>query len=198
VLEPPVAIINAVDGMFEFQATSANNEPEFLGFEVYYRIYKTTDSVATYFNSFQDMVDGGFQRLYNSQWAPGATGFTKPLMAPAVVDHGTDYQITIDFNVDATLYPQVSSSGLSTEITIQAARRSVAASDRSEYKRFRVSYFASGDADITTELWQIITNDKTAVTIVMFAVSYGLDTDKIIYVYSLPVWLGQESLTIPD
>jgi hypothetical protein len=197
VLEPPVAAIAPGTDTFAFRATSANSELQFLGFEVYYRIYAVSgDSYPNSFNSFEEMINGGFQRIYDPQWAPGASSFSKPLIAPDPSDHGSAYQVTVDFNVIAnTSYPQIISSGLSTEIVIPAARRSVVG--LSEYKRFQKSAFVSGEADITTLAYDSISNFLD-VKIVMFAVSYGFDASKLMQVYSLPVLIGIEDLTIRD
>jgi hypothetical protein len=182
---------------FAFRATSANNELEFLGFEVYYRIFAVSgDSIPTYFITFEDMVSGSFQRLYDSRWAPGAVGFSKPLIAPDAIDHGTDYDITIDFNfvTDAT-YPQVRSSGLTTEITIDSSRRSV--EGLLEWKRFDKSEFVSGERDLTPAAYTSIASSQE-IRMVMFAVSYGFDASKVMPVYSPPVLIGKEDFIIPD
>jgi hypothetical protein len=197
VLEPPVAAIASGTDTFSFRATIANSEPEFLGFEVYYRIYAVSgDAYPTYFNTFDNMLAGSFQRLYDPKWAPGAPGFSRPLIAPDPVDHGADYKITIDFNVPQDLsYPQVSSLGLTLEIMILAARRAVAGV--LEYKRLKKSAFGSGEADMTALAYTSIFNSED-VRIVMFAVSYGFDTSNFTQVYSLPVLIGIEDLTIRD
>jgi hypothetical protein len=197
-LEPPVSSYLAGNDRFSFRATSANSEPEFIGFEVYYRIFAISgDSVPASFNTFEEMVAASFRRLYDPQWAPGDAGLTLPLIAPNAVDIGTDYEIAVSFNVADNIYPQVTSSGLSTEIDMQAARRAIPG--LSEYKRFDRSGFSSGESDVTSLALQALQQvPAVEVRVVMFAISYGFDANTLSVVYSPPVWIGTEDFVIPD
>jgi hypothetical protein len=188
---------------FQFQATSDNSEIEFRGFELYYKIFATSATPVNYYNTFDDLVAAGYRRVYDPKYAPGSVSFRKPLIAPDIADYGTSYTVTVDFNIPANLdlYPQIVSTGAVVPIpTISAARRAIIDTGLNQYKLFRwgvtAGGFASTDADITPDLYTAISGGQ-AVRVVMFVLSYGIDTSTNLEVYSLPVWLGTQDIAFP-
>ena len=201
ILAAPVAIINAADDRFEFRATSDNSEVEFRGFELYYRVFSTSDIPVNFYNTFDELVAAAYRRVYDPAWAPGSTSFRKPLIRPDPADYGKSYTVTVDFSAFVSLadFPRISTAALVpiTPITISQARRAVTDVGQTEYKRFQKNDFDATDADITADLYNTYISLGLNVKLVMFVVSYGVDTSSNLEVYSLPVWLGDEDIAFP-
>ena len=211
-LSPPVAVINAGDGIFEFDSTSLNNEEEFRGYEVYYKLFLSSENPVNYYNTFEDLVAASYRRLNNPLKDSPANianpliyvDGPPPLASPS--DRGESFTVTIDFSnaVANSDYPQIKITGATinepeTTLEIIAARRSVKYSGLEEFKRFidfELADVSAANSDLTTQVYTDI-SVSLAVGVVCFAVSWGVVTDTNLPVYSQPVWLGFEQITFP-
>jgi hypothetical protein len=211
-LSPPVAVINAGDGIFEFDSTSLNNEEEFRGYEVYYKLFLSSETPINYYNTFEDMVAASYRRL-NNPLKDSPTTIVNPLIyvdgpppLSSPSDRGEDFTVTIDFSnaVAENDYPQIKITGATinepeTTREIIAARRSVKYSGFNEFKRFidfELADVSASNSDLTTQVFNEIST-PLPVGVVCFAVSWGVVTDTNLPVYSQPVWLGFEQITFP-
>lgn len=193
-LNPPSAFTYGGIGQFKFQATSENSESSFLGFEVYYRIFRNSESIPVSFETFDTLVAAGFRRMNRASDIPG--NVDKPLVEPAAADIGTSYQVTIDFQdiVPELEYPTVRTDAAAPRI-YKEVRRGVAASSV-EFKNFYTDEFDTGDTDASAGAIEDIASGLS-VTVVCFALSYGIDLSSGLEVYSQPVWLGNGTFTFP-
>jgi hypothetical protein len=216
-LSPPVAVINAGDGIFEFDSTSLNNEEEFRGYEVHYKLFLSSENPVNYYNTFEDLVAASYRRLNNPLKDSPANianpliyvDGPPPLASPS--DRGESFTVTIDFSnaVVNSDYPQIKITGATinepeTTREVIAARRAVQNNGFSEFKRFTVTNFESADinasgSDVTAAILAYISAlpNSLPVGVVCFAVSWGVVTDTNLPVYSQPVWLGFEQITFP-
>jgi hypothetical protein len=211
-LNPPIAEILGSDSKFQFTAGSSNNETEFRGFEVYYKIYDPADSIDTSFNTFEEMVLKSFIRINNGPSVDTQNSLSRPLIkvhystVPAENDRGKNLRAIIDFsNPSKTTgeYPQITTVGIISDslyqpVLINEARRGITytlPNPPNEFKRF--CDFARNDQDISPSIFDSYISQNFQIVLVLFAISYGIDTGTNLEVYSQPVWLGDEKITFP-
>ena len=204
-LSAPLAINNPDNDKFEFKSTSKNIEAEFQGFEVYYRIFPSAVSgYQNYYITFEDMLADSYRRLNN----PGIVN--KPLIfidgPPDPNDRGDILTVTIDFSssLAATFeYPKITVTGADgpkTTVLIDEARRSVPKTGFNEFKKFtefEASDVSASGSDVTAEVLAEIQDFGVQVVLVCFAISWGIDPDSNLIVYSPPECLGDESIDFP-
>jgi hypothetical protein len=201
-LSPPdgVNANDSLNSVFAFKSTSSNNEFEFLGFEVYYRIYPITEIPPSYYENRDDLVLASYHRLNNPAVDfPGSSNAPLVFVDPA--DRGAIFDVTISFLVSDAIYPQLTVAGASGPTTtnqINSVRRSVASLTPIEFKRFtefvQDDVYAS-NTDVTQQVFDAISNIPHTVHINCFAASFGNDAGMI--VYSQPEWLGYKVIAIP-
>jgi hypothetical protein len=190
---------SSLSGTFQFRSTTDNNEPAFLGFEVYYRIYLGSEIPPSYYESRDDLVANSYHRLNNPALdSPGNTN--PPLVFVDPADRGDIFDVAINFLVDLSIYPQLTvtgATGLTTTTQIDTVRRSVGRSTPNEFQRFTEitsDDVSASNSDVTQAVFESV-RDGIAVNINCFAVSFGNDFGTI--VYSQPEWLGYKVITLP-
>jgi len=201
-LSPPegLEVGSSQTGVFRFRSTVDNDEFEFLGFEVYYKIYDATQGLPPpYYENRDNLVADAYHRLNNPTVDTPPANQNAPLIFVDPADRGVVFDVAISFQVGEDVYPQLTTeaSGPETTTQINALRRSVFRSTPNEFKRF--TEFVQDDVgasntDVTQAVFDAI-SDTQAVNINCFAVSFGNDDGLI--VYSQPEWLGYQSITIP-
>ena len=196
-LNPPINP-EKVGSAFNFTKSTFNSEPEFIGFDLYYRMYQIQDIPdPNDIVEFADLGTNGFRRIHSSNDKAGQIQL--PLIPIDPADKGAEFIITVDYTgvqsknlelVDP--FPLIDYGGGITDI-----RRDVydGLLDDS-YKRF--SQFSEGDADIKSypEVWVDIDNGD-AVKIVLYVVSYGYDIANKGPLRSEPVKLGEIDRDFP-
>jgi hypothetical protein len=194
--------------VFSFQSTTANNETDFRGFELFYKFYSDLTSVppnppATGAADVSWLLGLGYKPVCskNSDVVGGtAVTHNAPLVPVAIADRGTSFTVSIDFHTLGTVtQPSFSYGGATQPVPAVEVRRavgdnSVGSPDNGYPKTFIVStsslvhtYLAT-DADIGTSLLAAATTQGFAYFVVYVA-SYGFSTDQGGY-YSLPLYLG--------
>jgi hypothetical protein len=197
-LEPPEQILIAGDKLFEFRKTSANSELSFIGFDLYYKIFQTSDSpVAVDVFVFEDLAARGYKRIHSDVDRVGS--ISAPLMKIDSADDPAAFVITVDFGTTNPLidpYPQYDhDGGASTVFTNNTSiRRGVNYTEtgrEDEFKKF--TDFSAQDIgkDITSDIWDDISVGGSEVLVVMYVISYGFDFESFKVVYSKPVYLGE-------
>lgn len=200
-LKPPVAVINVGTQQFQFRATADNSESEFRGFEVYYKIYRQSDSIDLDINTIEDLRSKSFQRM-NNDLTDRKDAISKPLIPIAILDRGKEFVVTIDFSGDLSLpsLPQITANDLilTSPFTINDARRGVTYPDAGYLDRFkRFADFEANDQDISSQIWADI-SAAIDVQLVAYVLSYGRDVINNTDAYSQPVWLGVISRKLPE
>jgi hypothetical protein len=196
--QPQVSL--ATGEIFQFLKLSANGdpieEPEFLGFDVYYKIYDSEIGIENNISTIDELRQR-FRRLteYDSVVQPS------PLIPISSADLTNSFYIDIDFSLQLTDLdrPRIYSlPGIPPvdAISIQDFRRGVLYSGSSETKRW--ADFTSADADIAydADIWTILNTVGSKVTIAVYVVSYGVSID---YgeLYSIPLYLGYIQVDLP-
>jgi hypothetical protein len=191
------------EGQFTFKSVlNSNNEPEFRGFELYYRIYSRDAIPDIDLKSREELIARGFRRV--SRISDRKNALDKPLIYIEPGDRGTVYTVTVDFSdladateSDVTLFDPGEAAVTVTLVTpgTLGIRRGVfypGAGSEDVFKRF--NEIALGDADITT---QIHTELGTgSVPLVLYALSFGRAAD-FTDVYSVPLWIGELDIAFP-
>jgi len=221
VLSQPVADISAnTSYLFRFTKTVDNNEAEFLGFELYYKLYGLTQSVENDIGTFDELATHSFRRI-NDPNKDNSLAYHRPLIDmsdPFDPNRPVEFTITIDFSKDLTSpltteagYPKISPNGAPDPdpITIIDIRRDVPYSSavpgrQYEFKRFSidtdtpgVELFPKTDSDLSNEAWTDISTSHQA-KISLYVLSYGFDPATSSVLYSRPVWLGSlDTVTFP-
>jgi hypothetical protein len=188
-LTAPIAAINAGVEYFQFDKTTTSDvEPEFRGFELYYRFYDfgvTPDLVDTY----EELIAAGYRRVNDA--TDTATNTPPPLIAIHASDRATAFTVIVDFSsIQWPVYPDIYNEtppALSVDIAVHDFRRAVTypLPDDSEFKRF--SDFLPTDADIKGLNWD---NFQDQASLDLYVLSYGWDIALSKRLYSEPVWLG--------
>jgi hypothetical protein len=213
-LNPPgtPGLASSLTPTFTVQATTANNEIEFRGFELYYKFYSDSSQIQLVPSN---TLESDLRNIYGyvpicSSLDPGATTgnlhVNKPLLPVQIGDRGASFAITVNFvslngNID-TSQPVVTYSG-ATAPTQPAAndwiRRNVGdnvlgSTTYTQPKLFirrnpsDPPTYASTDVDVQGIL-SIAQTSGNGLTLAIYALSYGkqdITTD----IYSTPVYLG--------
>ncbi len=181
---------------FEFKKVTddTNVEPEFRGFELYYRFFEVKESIV-FVNAFEEFAARGYRRVYSSSDRVGS--ISRPLIP--VSDTGTPgdrertFTVKVDF-ADVTTDPDFpliyddADPKLDSPIDVRDIRRGITYDEigqNTEYKRFWE--FKSTDADISGIDWDSF---QIQGKLVLYALSYGKDSISNRDLYSKPVWLG--------
>jgi hypothetical protein len=176
---------------FQVISTTANIEPEFRGFELYYKCYKTTgDPIESDFgtSSFEsDLRRAGFLPVC-SETDVFASGRSAPLIyidPTPPTDRGEAFTITVDFNSPANAKYEYTGPKTGTFFSV-GVRRSVS-DGVGKFKTFDPTQFQSTDVDIS----RIFADAQLAgeFYIAMYAMSYGKQ-DLATTIWSSPVYLG--------
>jgi hypothetical protein len=188
-LNPPTAVSSTASGEFKFKADSTNNEYEFLGFEVYYKFYLTSETPNNSINTFEQLKTDSFLRL-NNGGSDTATSISKPLFFSESWK-GTSYTVTIDFFNSAN--PSVDPDAPGRSIT-GLLRGVIGVGLLSPYDSYFKPFYnyVSADTDITPNLLNDI-NAGLSVTLALYVLSYGKDSTGL-ELYSQPVFLGGQSI----
>ena len=204
--------LEPVPGYFRFRKTAGNGdpirEPDFRGFELYYKVYQFGDDSAVNadvaaIGSQDDLAGRQFRRLNAAEDRPvdRVGNLAKPLVGIAPTDRAKEILITVDFSGDlspSTPYPRITDSGtpaLVAPVDEQDTRRAINYTDVGLQDRFKTfAEFEQTDGDITPAIWDDI-NFNQPVTLVLYVVSYGRDVSSNRELFSRPVWLGAINLT---
>ena len=177
--------------LFQIKSTSENSEPEFRGFELYYKCYKTADDpIESNFgtSSFEsDLRRAGFLPVC-SEADVFASGRSAPLIYidPTLpTDRGEVFNVTVDFNSPANAKYEYTGPKTGTFFSV-GVRRSVS-DGVGRFKTFDPVQFQSTDPDIS-RIW---TQAKAegSFYIAMYTLSYGRQ-DLGTPIWSSPVYLG--------
>jgi hypothetical protein len=168
-------------------------EPEFLGFELYYRFFEDGESIV-FVNTFEEFAAKGYRRVYSSSDRVGT--ITRPLIrvydTAAPNDRERTFTVTVDFtNAGDADYPLISDDAdpaLHIPIDVQDIRRGVTYSKVGQTDVYKSFWdFEQEDKDISGIDW---TSFQTKGTLVLYVLSYGKDEISYRDLYSEPVYLG--------
>ena len=190
---------------FRIIKTLDNSETAFIGFDLYYKFFNAgAVPDLTYIIQFEDLISGThpFRRIHASD---DDEGTPLPLMYVQPEDRtpggsppdNDEFMLAIRFDPTDLLdpFPKIEGDGTAnvdfSGLEHTDIRRDVF--DGSEYKAF--SDFSSSDADIIHLSDDII--GGASVQLVLYAVSYGYDTDNFRPLRSEPVHLGTIERTFP-
>ncbi len=164
-------------------------EPEFRGFELYYRFFGVGESIV-FVNTSEEFAAKGYRRVYSSSDRVGS--ISKPLIPVASSDRDRTFTVTVDFteagDVDYPLISEDADPSLGSPINIKDIRRGVTYSEVGQtdvYKSFWE--FEQTDKDISGIDW---TSFQTQGTLVLYVLSYGKDEISYRDLYSELVYLG--------
>jgi hypothetical protein len=190
-LEPPgypkLGFASDSTPIFYVESTTANSEPEFRGFELYYKCYKDEASIEYGFgtgNQESDLKAAGFLPVCTaSDLSP--QGRSVPLIPIESDDRGSEFTITLNFNAPDTAAYEYTGP-ISTTVVSTGVRRYVFDVDSGTgCKTFAYDQFSPSDPDISAIHSQL----SGAVYIAMYALSYGKQ-DLATTIWSTPVYLG--------
>ena len=176
------------------KTTDAGNvEPEFRGFELYYRFYNTYDT-PQYADTFEELITSKYRRVNSQTDVYGYASVPPPLIPVDINDRDDIFTLTVDFIDILAPYPKITATetddavpvALDVPINIEDIRRGVQnKTDSDEYEHF--SEFLSTDADISSLEWS--SDFEVQGNLVLYVLSYGWDIE-IGDLYSEPVLLG--------
>jgi hypothetical protein len=212
VLSAPTAIYTVPPLTFQFRKETYNSEAEFLGFELYYKIYgiDPAESIDNDIGTFDQLGPLGFRRI-NNYPTDQYLSYHRPLIdmsGASDPNRSASFVVSIDFNVDLTNatdsanYPKIYDSDTSPaprRFTINIIRRDVAytyVGYQTEFKRFSADsrtvlvVYEHTDSDLSSAAWTAISTTPNKVRIALYALSYGFDPVTSSVLYSLPVYLG--------
>jgi len=223
-LNPPSNPVKSGETV-SFWKTTNNSETEFIGFDLYYRMYRSQDNPdPNDIVEFQDLGVNGFRRIHASSDKEGQ--IEHPLIRIQPNDRtpggsppdNDQFKLTVDFTgVQSTLdlvdpFPKIVDDGTPTlidpnplpgdsslpdppPILIEITDIRRDVPDETSDSYKRFSEFSDGDLDITTEIWDAIEIGEAK--IVLYAVSYGYDFVNFRSLRSEPVKLGEIDRDFP-
>jgi hypothetical protein len=192
ILSQPGFLGYAAGDTFFFQNGPPGADADFLGYDLYYKIYNIGDTIDINISTI-DELKLKFRRLT----AYGTAVLPSPLVLIAAGDKGTSFEIDVDFsgNLESgyQTLPQIYSTPTGF-VDIPAFRRGVTYPSSSETKLFKD--FGQSDADINATIWTVLNTPGAEVDIALYVVSYGVNP---IYgaLYSIPLYLGDIQLNLP-
>jgi len=203
-LNMPESGAPAAAGKFYFVADADNSEPEFRGFELYYRIYPSGAETDIDLKSLDELLAKGFRRV--SLISERKNDLDKPLIYIEQGDRGSSYNVSVDFSglSDVTVPlvenpdPGEPTAAASLDppgiLTIRRAVFYSEAGSTDVFKRF--NEIAENDDDITSQIWDDLTISSLPVPLVLYALSFGRAADST-EVYSVPLWIGELDISFP-
>jgi len=189
-LEPPgypkLGFASDSTPIFYVESTTVNNEPEFRGFELYYKCYKDEASIEDGFgpgNQESDLKAAGFLPVCTaSDLSP--QGRSVPLIPIDVDDRGSTFTITLNFNAPGTA--QYKYNGPVSLENVSVGVRRFVFDGVNRCKTFDYASFLAPDADISKIYAEL---SGGPIYIAMYALSYGKQ-DLATTIWSTPVYLG--------
>ncbi len=189
--QPNFVTISAVDKSFTFRKTLENDEYEFRGFELYYKLQTGDETTEDAIEDFNTLGSKGFFRV--SSDTDRSTNIDKPLIEVPFKD-GTEFDIVVNFSL---IPDPVVSTPDETTVPDVNMRRGVAYTSGPDiyyFEHFDYSWLLGdainlSDADISTAVWADI-EAEIPVFLVLYVLSYG-KKDLVIDVYSEPLYLGK-------
>ena len=191
-LSEPVSLGSYVNDTFQFIRTTDNTETEFLGFEIYYKFYKTDQDPDDTITDFYTLITRGFRRLCSSVDDPDLISISEPLIKipPANVDQIT---FTIDFGPAYSDEPTTLNNSTVADVLLRRGVYYSSGTFDEQYKHFDKSFdfintYLQSDADIGSEIMQEITSGSD-LRLALYVLSYGRK-DFTLDIYSDPVYLN--------
>ncbi len=215
-LSPPVVTVaSTLDYKFQLQTTDRTAEPEFRGYELYYKIYASDSAAQAEQNvggtdpGVSALTAKGFMAATRGlAYQPPSGGLaadasadtrTAPLLPIAPSDRSSSFTIIINFNpaLGVTYEPTTNFSYTSptTGAILQAIDRHVN-STPSGCKPFTFGqgYYVQQDQDVSAVWSSLGSAPGSTIYVAMYAVSYGL-LDVSTPIYSYPVYMGYLQLS---
>jgi len=199
-LKPPEFVgFSDAEHYFKFRATGEYDSYYFRGFELYYKIYLTSETTDSNLLSLSELQSKGFKRIASD--SDRINIVSKPLIPLDSDNHDDTFDITVDFNgLDEAIPVEPFAAGetVTPVVSFSVELRRGIADDRiehpDEFKPF--SFFKEDDSDISSAIWTAIFGGGE-VTIALYALSYG-KRDLIIDVYSIAVYLFEIDIDLPN
>ncbi len=199
-LNPPVvSFASPLDNGFTMQNTDRSGEPDFRGYELYYKLYSDSAAIAADANlgagtpGVDALVQKGFMALCRG---PGSLpqdlsveGRSSPLILIAPPDRSVAFQISIPFVPTTDSGTKVTYTSPTYASFSQELDRHVNGISRCKPFRFGAGNYLSSDQDIMP-VWP----PGSTLYIAMYVVSYGLQNLST-PIYSYPVYMGYLQLS---
>ena len=180
---------------FIFLKTTENSEPEFRGFELYYRLYRSGQFPDSDITDQGSLAARGFHRLCSSSDVENS--ISKPLVTIPLADRDESIYITVNF----TNLPDpviMTDPDLSETLNFELRRNVVDETGISPYhfKDFAKEHFEIDDSDINSdqELFDEIQTGSPPVQLALYVLSFG-KKELIQDIYSVAVYLGSINIT---
>ena len=189
-LNPPTGP-SALDPADDFQISSsnANSEPEFRGFELYYKFYAAEGDVQNSLGGPSNDVT----TLTNAHFLTVCSGAdanidvrTPPLIPVDVVDRGLAFTVTISVPVNSAASASYTTPNTAKNVQINRHVRALTGSKPFTFNSTLAGNYLLSDADMQGVMGSI---SGGVIYLAMYAVSYGLQ-DLSTPIYSYPVYLG--------
>jgi len=197
-LSEPVSLgANDADKTYKFIRTGDNTEAEFLGFEIYYKFYITSQEPDDTITTFSALFSNGFKRLSSSSDLKNL--ISKPLIK---IPSGNTNTITFTLDFNQAPIPKDPETGSNDPAVDDVfLRRAVyyepgEGSEIDSFKHFPDSLddttetYQENDSDIDSSVWLVIeppTGEK--VRLALYVLSYGRK-DYTVDIYSDALYLG--------
>jgi hypothetical protein len=174
---------------FEVISTTANSEPEFRGFELYYKCYRIGELIQSSFGETSresDLLSAQFRPVCSqSDPSPSARGV--PLIPIDIPDRGKSFTITVDFNSPLEATYKYTGPGTSNSVSVGVLR--YVSDGAGACKTFDSIEFLATDIDISRIFAEAQAQSDPEFYIAMYAMSYGKQ-DLATTIWSSPVYLG--------
>ncbi|MBP7496013.1 MAG: hypothetical protein KA771_10990 [Spirochaetales bacterium] len=191
-------------GYYQFRHNTENDIDEFLGYEIYYKLYaagsdtilqdRTALEDLTYIGTESSITSRGFVRLRFKE----VDDTNKPLLLISPGQRSTSWVFKLDFSPLTTQTPKeppvfcwLKPDGVTTElppiILLRAARE-----EDLEEETFEPDQFLSTDPDVVSMNVKSVVENKEPLSVVFCVASFGRDVDGT-YLYSTVVFLNRNS-----
>lgn len=188
--KPEPVTFSEADATFTFRKILENDEYEFRGFELFYKLQTVDETTEGDIQDFNTLASKGFFRVSSDR--DRSTNIDKPLIEVPFKD-GTEFDIVVDFSPIPN--PVVSTPDETTVPDVNM-RRGVAYTSGPDIYSFEHFYYSlllsdaigGNDADISSAVWVDI-EAGNPVLLVLYVLSYG-KKDLVVDVYSEPLYLG--------
>ncbi len=183
---------------FQLVYTTANNQAEFRGFELYYKFYLSGSTLETNYQTVDELRSHGFRRVLGT--GDTLTNFVPPLVPVDPADRAVGFTSEADLSTlpsPTGPIPSLLYAGTVTGPRTIQVLRSAQDATTGQLKSFApvlasgASNYLSTDQDLSSD---IVAAGR--VDAVLYGLAFGL-LDFSTPLYSAPVYLGYATITLP-
>jgi len=197
------SVTGGIDGVFTFRHNAnLNDVDEFLGYEIYYKLYDNSGGSAAYsadraaivadpeLPGTSRLIGRGYRRMRSYSSIPNISiplALPPPAIPVELANRGTEFTISVKFGQDAA--DEEAARAEWNGKTVYLGRNIEQSNDNQSFFPVEETRYLASDADVGTDLAGTVASAISGrdLYIGLFAVGYGVDGQTFQEIYSVPV-----------